>query len=704
MAVHRASGAMTRTYWAAFAVQLLALPAMAQEAAPHEQPQPESATVVPEVVVEGRLPDVSNRIDRQVYRVEGDPQAESSNVLEILGNLPSVTVTPAGQVRLLGQGGVTIMVDGRVPPNPDAVLRALSGVEIARIEVMTNPSARSVPTGSAGIINIITRRRFAVGLSGVLSGQIDTLNGHQVTVSPAYTRGRLSLNGSIGQTRSHVEGEASRRRVSGLGETLEARRHETDADTWTGNARIAYQLNDDDALSLTINTLDTRSRAEAEGDLRLGGPSGSAILERQAERLEFGAQDATLEYQGSGPREEGSVSGALSIGSSQWNLASVLSDDSSGTMAVRYFVASLIRDETAALNIDYERPMDGDRQLSLGARWERLDTHVRQAFEAVPGGRDIGPDFAAELAGVRDVASAYVTIQFERGAWTFLPGLRGEHERMRLQTDSTPSHTSDFRWFPSVHAEREISETLRLRLSYSRRIERPLISLLSPGLSYTGTLAASGGNPHLRPATTHAWEVRLEREGQQHQASLTFYRRQLVDAWAQFTELRSDDVSVTTPINNGEVLTQGIETSFRGDLGDHIAYSASLNLSVREQLERNQGVAISRTSFAQSGNAQIRYVESTTPDPGVDQYQFSVRYIGPQRMLQGETSAYAAMDFVWRHYWTESVSSVFSIINIFDRRASASEVVGVDFREELLSEGSGRYVRLSLTYRFGARP
>ena len=114
---------MTRTYWAAFAVQLLALPAMAQEAAPQEQPQPESATVVPEVVVEGRLPDVSNRIDRQVYRVEGDPQAESSNVLEILGNLPSVTVTPAGQVRLLGQGGVTIMVDGRVPPNPDAVLR-----------------------------------------------------------------------------------------------------------------------------------------------------------------------------------------------------------------------------------------------------------------------------------------------------------------------------------------------------------------------------------------------------------------------------------------------------------------------------------------------------------------------------------------------------------------------------------------------------
>ncbi|MCR6644274.1 MAG: TonB-dependent receptor plug domain-containing protein [Terricaulis sp.] len=111
-------------------------------------------------------PGDSVRIDRRTYTLRDDAAAQSTNMYDVLGRIPSVSVSPAGEVTLLGASNVVIQIDGQPVPgaNLEQVLRGLPGGSVERIEVITNPSAQYSAQASGGIINIITRNRFESGV------------------------------------------------------------------------------------------------------------------------------------------------------------------------------------------------------------------------------------------------------------------------------------------------------------------------------------------------------------------------------------------------------------------------------------------------------------------------------------------------------------------------------------------------------------
>ena len=57
------------------------------------------------------------RIDRRTYALRDDPAAQSTNMFDVLGRIPSVSVAPSGAVTLLGADNVTIQLNGQ--PVPD---------------------------------------------------------------------------------------------------------------------------------------------------------------------------------------------------------------------------------------------------------------------------------------------------------------------------------------------------------------------------------------------------------------------------------------------------------------------------------------------------------------------------------------------------------------------------------------------------------
>ncbi|MFN3464428.1 MAG: TonB-dependent receptor plug domain-containing protein, partial [Terricaulis sp.] len=118
------------------------------------------------------------RIDRRTYALRDDATAQSTNMYDVLGRIPSVSVAPSGAVTLLGADNVTIQINGQPVPgtNLEQVLRGITGAEVERIEVITNPSAQYSAAASGGIINIITRQRLTGGFNGSIQAGVDTLN------------------------------------------------------------------------------------------------------------------------------------------------------------------------------------------------------------------------------------------------------------------------------------------------------------------------------------------------------------------------------------------------------------------------------------------------------------------------------------------------------------------------------------------------
>lgn len=109
------------------------------------------------------------KIDKKVVHVSEQYSAISGNATDVLENVPSIQVDIEGNVSLRGNSNFTVLIDDR-PTVLDAneALQQIPAGMIKDIEIITNPSAKYDPEGTAGIINIITKKNYITGLNGVM--------------------------------------------------------------------------------------------------------------------------------------------------------------------------------------------------------------------------------------------------------------------------------------------------------------------------------------------------------------------------------------------------------------------------------------------------------------------------------------------------------------------------------------------------------
>ncbi|MFA7261805.1 MAG: TonB-dependent receptor [Caulobacter sp.] len=674
-------------------------PAAAPPAA--ETPRPDD-TAVAEVVVVAERPAVVKQIDRQVYDVRNDPEAQTASVMDVLGKVPSVTTTPAGAVLLLGQSGVTILIDGK-PGN----IRGLRGADIERIEVMTNPSAQYGPQGAAGIINIITRKDRRQGLTGAVTAGVDSQGGYWASAGPNWVIGRWTLGGSLSlaSQNSDSELEVRRRERDGLGgevNVIEASRYRSDSENYSGGLKLAFRRNDQQRFYVNVQAFqasgDNRGRTRATAD----DASFASYAELTDRPFRFEGLDIDAGYDWTGPTEGESFS--LSFTANPVTLRTVdnIEDrfDDPALPARRFREASDFDNLDLELKADYKRPLDGSRILALGADWTRADQTEGNVFENLAG-PDPVRDLDQSIHGIRDVWSSYVTYQFPLAPWTVMPGLRVESETFDVRSMGAIGSSRDLFWYPSLHVTRDLGEALKLSLSYSRRIDRPDLGRLDPAIRYSGANEARRGNPDLDPVTADAYEARLDYAKGNFGAGLTLYSRESSGTWSSFSTLTPDGVRLTTTINAGESANRGAELALRGKVASKWQYVVTTNLFWREQQVLVGGVPRADSRFSYTGNAQFRWKAApANPDTG-DQVQLSLRYQGPTASYQGSWDGFFRADLTLRRPFTKRVTGVLIISDLLDSSESHSQLNTTDYDEETTSRGSGPTARFSLTYRLG---
>ncbi len=125
-------------------------------------PLSEDRQMLSEVVVIGQQPQMRFEIDKKVYNVGQNLSAIGGSASDILGNIPSVNVDAEGTISLRGNPSVTIWINGKASgltsDNSAQIMEQLPSESIERVEIITNPSAKYNPEGTAGIINIILKQ------------------------------------------------------------------------------------------------------------------------------------------------------------------------------------------------------------------------------------------------------------------------------------------------------------------------------------------------------------------------------------------------------------------------------------------------------------------------------------------------------------------------------------------------------------------
>ena len=157
----------------------------------------ESSTTLAEVVVEGQQDAVVETLEKKVFKVEDNIVQSGGSLLQVMQNLPGVTVSQEGTVKLRGNDRVTVLIDGKQTAltgfGNQTGLDNIPASAIERIEVINNPSAKYDANGNAGIINIIYKKDVREGFNGKIglvvgAGALWVKKENYPTIRPQYQR------------------------------------------------------------------------------------------------------------------------------------------------------------------------------------------------------------------------------------------------------------------------------------------------------------------------------------------------------------------------------------------------------------------------------------------------------------------------------------------------------------------------------------
>jgi outer membrane receptor protein involved in Fe transport len=646
------------------------------------------------------------RIDRRTYTLRDDPAAQSSNMFDVIGRIPSVSVAPSGAVTLLGADNVTIQINGQPVPgtNLEQVLRGITGAEVDRIEVITNPGAQHSAAASGGIINIITRQRFNGGLTGSIQAGIDTMGSHHIGISPNWSRGPWSLSGSFGGWGGQQSQDFERERsIFGSGDTtLEEGQQEVEfGGYYVGRATLGYRPTEQRRFTLSLDHVRGGNDIERDTATALNGAPFSA--QTNANMVEFYNDGVTFDFQQDGALPRELLKANLNIG----NNGVAFEQEFAFTPVLGAASQSASRNEqdtdSASARLEYERPFGETRFLSTGLSFDISQTDVENARQTLAGPA-IPPDYMTLLEGRQQTLAGFGTFQFELGEWTLQPGVRVENYRREVASGGLETDTADHRTFPSIHIRRGIGEHVDMDLSYTSRIQRPGFQQLDPALRFIDVNRAIGGNPDLEPSLTDAYEANFTYQNSGRTFSLTFYDRISDDIFSPFTETLLDGTIFTTTVNAGTSEQRGVQAILRGPLGARWRYSANINLMERAFDVLSGAVLERRSEFEYDGAASIDYRDPDQNAVGADQVQFELRFQGPRHTLQSDLDAFVIGNFTWRRKLADRIYGTLSAQDVFGTQSNISEITTDAYFERTEFDSPGTRVRFALTYQFGDGP
>ncbi|WP_181242754.1 TonB-dependent receptor [Caulobacter vibrioides] len=652
------------------------------------------------IIITARPQDGRDKIDRRTYDVRTDPAVAGMGATDVLSRLPSVTVSPAGRVALRGDPGVVVMIDGKVPANGTSALQALPSSSITKVEIMTNPSAQFAPEGTAGVINIITRKPTVDTLTGTLTARINSLGDINLSSSADLKRNgwavasRLSLN----RNESKSDGDALQTSaVNGNPITQRQDRGVTALDSSLVNLSVTRAALGRGDLTLEVQNLEGTIDGVTLStfDVWANG-TNDRLVETKTLRSDTRQTNLNGTYSEKWPDDHGSLEASIDHGvTRQRNQVHFVDRPAGASLATTDYTTTLRTsgsDDEA--KIAMVANLAGPSILSFGGAANRTKSSIARAYSGQAIG---GTDDTGVFDGRRSRVSGYATYQFPLAGLLIMPGMRIEFEDLAVASPLASHAKGATRLFPSLHTSRPLGGG-KLKASYSRRISRPSLSLYDERRTLVSVGRFRYGNAELKPTTSDSFEISYETSAAGALMGASIYLRVSHDPWQDFTTARNDGTLLTTPINYDRTRSGGVEFTSRGGSFFGFGYSASLNIFYQELILLSNAHPSSTGRLTFSGNATIEKKFKNG-----DRYQAFITGTGRSQTIQGHQAAYSQVDLNYSHNLTPSVVLSAGIVDLFN--ANRFRVVtfnnGAVIRAS--TEPNTRAVKMAIVYKFGQR-
>jgi len=616
-----------------------------------------------EVEVVAQKKQVIYKLDKRVIEASGSLLADGGTAVDILENTPSIRVDAEGEVTFRGSSGFLVYVDGKpsIFGGSQALEQIPSG-QIENIEIITTPSARHDTDGDVGIINIITKKHFKGGLSGMvnatgstmLSRNVDFLTTQQNRLSRWYVGGAWSER----MRKSHF----SQEKTTILGDltTVSASEGPRESNNFNYSVKGGWLYN----LPKTAFNIDMeggKGGRQRDGDLDYSEYGYLIYDSRTSESSRYRSNDyyhidetylhTTLgfdhKFNGKGHQLTGSY--YIKYGG---DALEYFQSDLYNLQGAREQGHRAYEDEhrwTHRVNADYIFPYRETGRLEAGYQYysylERGDYSMefwdpeKQEFYWRHDDAIYDNDFYFQ----NGINSLYAIVADSYKAFSYQLGVRGEHTHRVLESTVPGSYRvfNHFDLFPSVHVGYEFPSAHHLTLSYSRRIRRPDLFYMEPYITYRDYYSAEIGNPDIRSEYINVFEMNYHKTLGEHSIAATLFHRNRKDKVERLRVPYEAGVTLDSMANVGNDYSTGMEMSAQLQLARW--WSVMLNGSyyhyrIENVLKSAGGADETSRNYEIMLNNGL-YLSKTT------RVQLDGNLVGPSVTTQGQTDAFWYMNF-----------------------------------------------------------
>ena len=718
----------------------------------------EDSKVLQDVEVVGQGSSMRFELDKKVFTVDQNIASAGASVTDVLENIPSVDVDQEGNISLRNSEDVEIWINGKPAglnsENRAQVLQQMPAGTIEKIELITNPSAKFSPEGSAGIINLVMKKDRAAGFYGSVQAGIDYSLAKPWTTPPGANAG-LNINFNAGPVdgyfnvgyRYHSSNGGSitdRYNLSGIGSQvldsslIVSRLQQEGLQTHGGGGMFAraglnFRLAEGHTLGVSgFGMISTPNKGLGMANTNnrsylLTDPAGDTTRLYTRNQTSNGAHpggNATLDYTFKLDNHELRLSGTYNHFG--FNMDTYY-DQVEGADTTYQFQGSTSLDQGIEIKADYEWKPTQQSRLEAGYDYTRnWSTSTANAFNDWEKSQDkeLYPYFA-DFHGLTQNHALYITYGnrfFDK--LSIQVGLRGEYYMRHLESsyknnagetkdsyESFPNKkdTAYFQVYPSAYIGYDFGNGHELQLNYTRRVRRPWGHQINPRMDFSDSTNISYGNVDLLPAYSNNLELNYLKTWERHTLSAGVFWKYQEGAIQNYKYMDADGKTMkNTYFNVGSRQELGVEVVAKNRLfGELLQLTTSANfywnnIAAVNQTMVHQGTPIDINLAAQNifaGSVRLTAQFMFTKDFSG---QIRANYRSPRVVAQGTTSHSYSLDIGLRHtFLNKQLALALNVRDLLDSRARKNTTWGEGFWQFSENRWHSRSISFTITYNFG---
>ena len=631
-----------------------------------------------------------------------------------------------GNISLRNNASVEVWINGKpsglTADNRAQVLQQMPAENIESIEVMTNPSAKFNPEGTAGIINLVMKKNRKAGYYGSLSAGATLQNG-----KPGSNAG-ASINYNVGKF--DVFANLGYRRMVGNGWGLTERTNYNNGDSTllNQNSKTEFKMGGVFFRAGVDYHLDSKNTIGINGFGHNGMPdmysNTDYLLTRKATNAKL--RDYSRENNASDQHKGYNVNlyHRIDFDKKGSNLMTNLSYSEHGNLGNQRYTQldrlaaannqdiTQIADgnsNTIELKTDYTKKFTDNNRLELG--WSSIwnDRLSNASGTDNFNNKDI-PEYYNVFDYAEQIHAGYATYGTRIDNFSVQAGVRGEYFRKDITSTSSRESIkldpqSYFKVYPSVYLSYSLPNNNEVQLNYTRRVDRPRGRMVNSFRDYSDSTNISYGNPLLMPEMTSAFELNYIKNWDNHTLSSSIYYRLNNDDIERVSFLRNG-VMESTFMNLTKEHDMGVELVAKNRLFKILNLTSSLNfyynkldasVYTNELYPEVRVVLPAHENFSWDGRVIANLMLSPTFSG-----QVTGQYRSERLTPQGKQLDSYSMDLGLRKSFFEKKFSVnFNVRDLFDSRKFRSVTSGEGFYQYSENKRMGRMFGLTLTYNFG---